>query len=187
MNDERFTSDHFSLNLKEFSWNQSLKWLILRKNHKRKSINTINLTKNSEVSDLLTNFYLQFFNIFLFIAAESENSLSSINKQRLNEYKFPKPLESYLEKPRPMVGKERKRKEGEDEKDLVSCHLCPRKFSQEYSLRQHCIIVHASHYNCPHCNVAFAVEDVQGFKFHMFRHDLVGKYSIFYFHLEKKH
>ena len=85
-----------------------------------------------------------------------------------------------------MVGKERKRKEGEDEKDLVACHLCPRKFSQEYSLRQHCIIVHASHYNCPHCNVAFAVEDVQGFKFHMFRHDLVGKYSFFYFNLDKE-
>ena len=88
---------------------------------------------------------------------------------QLYDFKFPKPLEAYLEKPKPPE-KRTLKNDGP-----LACHLCPRKFRVEYSLRQHCISQHSSHYLCSHCNVCFAIEDVQGFKFHMFRHELIGK------------
>ena len=98
------------------------------------------------------------------------SQLDSETMAKFYEFKFPKPLESYEEKPRQQI--ERKYK-GEKEKKFT-CHMCPRKFTLEYSLRQHCLITHSTHYLCSYCPVAFALDDMQGFKFHMFRHEHIG-------------
>ena len=48
------------------------------------------------------------------------------------------------------------------------------KFTTEHSLRQHGLKAHSIHYRCAHCAAAFSLGDLQGFKFHMFKHYYQG-------------
>ena len=121
--------------------------------------------------EIAENYSHQFYEFYLllFYSSGDESNLNNEMLAQLYDFKFPKPLEAYLEKPKPPE-KRTLKNDGP-----LACHLCPRKFRVEYSLRQHCISQHSSHYLCSHCNVCFAIDDVQGFKFHMFRHELIGK------------
>ena len=51
---------------------------------------------------------------------------------------------------------------------IICLHLG--KFTTEHSLRQHTLKSHSNHYRCSHCSTAFSLDDLQGFKYHMFKH-----------------
>jgi len=79
-------------------------------------------------------------------------------------------VDSYLEKPRPQDLD----KYTPQDDAVYACHLCPKRFLKENSLRKHCILIHSSHYNCPFCEVSYALDDVEGFRFHLFKHEHSG-------------
>ena len=94
---------------------------------------------------------------------EQIDDVSKLDEETLakfNIYKFPKPVDSYLEKPRPQDLD----KYTPQDDAVYACHLCPKRFLKENSLRKHCILIHSSHYNCPFCEVSYALDDVEGFR-----------------------
>ena len=52
------------------------------------------------------------------------------------------------------------------EEAAYACHLCPKRFLKENSLRKHCILIHSSHYNCPFCEVSFGLGKEHAVKNH---------------------
>ena len=51
------------------------------------------------------------------------------------------------------------------------CHLCSSRFTSNQNLQSHLIKLHSEHYNCSFCKKAFALDQEDEFKRHMFRHE----------------
>ena len=105
------------------------------------------------------------------------SNLDTVTLAIYNDFKLPKPLEQYQVKASPDKGiktdKVKKKKDTKNDQKHA-CHICPNKYTSEYVLRQHCISSHSQHYSCSHCVKAFSLDDLQGFKFHMFKHEYNG-------------
>ena len=55
----------------------------------------------------------------------------------------------------------------------TGCEHCPRRFVSEKHLKDHTIKFHYNHVACPYCFRAFACNDTENFRKHMFRHEHV--------------
>ena len=52
-----------------------------------------------------------------------------------------------------------------------ACQICGSRFASNQNLQSHVIKLHSEHYNCCFCKKAFALDKVEDFKLHMFKHD----------------
>ena len=52
-----------------------------------------------------------------------------------------------------------------------ACHVCSSRFASNQNLQSHLIKLHSEHYNCCFCKKAFALNQPEEFKLHMFKHE----------------
>ena len=84
-----------------------------------------------------------------------------------SDWQFPMPLETYKFPPQNTA----KHSDPEKDKDKkFKCSKCPKRCSSSQSIKLHEIKIHSDHYNCPNCFKSFALDDVENFRIHFFRH-----------------
>ena len=52
-----------------------------------------------------------------------------------------------------------------------ACQICGSRFASNQNLQSHVIKLHSEHYNCCFCKKVSALDKVEDFKLHMFKHD----------------
>ena len=103
--------------------------------------------------------------------AKSSSGALSLGEEELERfavYDFPSPLESYRAPPQTIKLKELPRKNNDK---LFKCHQCDRTCSSLQNLKGHEIKYHSEHYNCSKCFKSFALDDVEAFRLHLFKHE----------------
>lgn len=99
-------------------------------------------------------------------------ALSEEQQKLFETWELPKPLEEYksqAQEPKVTI---------DDKDNPLACHLCPSRFKNDYGLQSHLIKFHSEHYACTSCYKAFALNDIDKFKLHIFKHQqqlLMGK------------
>ena len=92
------------------------------------------------------------------------------------KFELPKTLEEYISKPKKIEWKKIEESMN-DEKKQLQCSHCRLMIAVQQNLDAHVIKYHNEHLPCPHCYVAFLVNDAEGFKKHMFMHLNLSKNS----------
>ena len=90
---------------------------------------------------------------------------------KLEDYKLPMPLESYIKPPRPLVNSDLMEEMSRDKP--TGCDHCPRRFVSDKHLVDHVVKFHCNHIACPFCFRAFPLEQSENFRKHMYRHEHV--------------
>ena len=52
-----------------------------------------------------------------------------------------------------------------------ACQICGSRFASNQNLQSHVVKLHSEHYNCCFCKKVFALDKVEDFKLHMFKHE----------------
>ena len=90
---------------------------------------------------------------------------------KLEDYKLPMPLESYIKPPRPLINTDLMEEMSRDKP--TGCDHCPRRFVSDKHLVDHVVKFHCNHIACPFCFRAFPLEGSENFRKHMYRHEHV--------------
>ena len=101
----------------------------------------------------------------------SDNDLELFKK-----FELPKTLQEYISKPKKIDSKKIEESMN-DEKKQFQCSQCQMKFAVRWNLEMHVIKCHNEHLPCPHCGMAFFVNDTEDFKKHIFMHMNLSKNS----------
>ena len=84
-------------------------------------------------------------------------------------YQLPRPLETFK-----VPAFESKTKTTSTEIDFtkpLACPVCSSRFTCNQNLQSHLIKLHSEHYNCYFCKKAFALNQVEDLRLHMFKHE----------------
>ena len=95
--------------------------------------------------------------------------LTSEQQKLFETYELPRPLETFK-----VPAFESKSKTVSTEIDFtkpLSCPVCSSRFACNQNLQSHLIKLHSEHYNCYFCKKAFALNQVEDLKMHMFKHE----------------
>ena len=91
-------------------------------------------------------------------------------QQKLFEsYETPRPIETY--KVPPFESKHWIQNVEPDFSKAYACHICSHRFTANQNLQAHLIKLHSEHYNCYFCKKAFALDQADQLKLHMFKHE----------------
>ena len=93
---------------------------------------------------------------------------NTVDKLKLESYGLPHALDAYIKQPRPMMTSDLMDEMNRDKP--VSCDKCPRRFVCQKHLKDHVLKFHSNHYDCTYCARAFALDDFESFRKHMFRY-----------------
>jgi len=100
-----------------------------------------------------------------------EKSLTVEQQKTYESYELPKPLQDFKRVP----AFESKTKlcinTEVDFNKPFACQICGSRFASNQNLQSHVIKLHSEHYNCCFCKKVFALDKVEDFKLHMFKHD----------------
>ena len=86
-------------------------------------------------------------------------------------YELPKPLEAYKVPSLKPKSKANINNADVDFSKKYGCHICSSRFTSNQNLQSHVIKFHSEHYNCGFCKRAFALDQVEDLKRHMFKHE----------------
>ncbi len=105
------------------------------------------------------------------VKIQMPNEDGTMDKKKLEVYALAQPQDYYIKPPRPLQNTELMDELNRDKP--VGCDKCQRRFVNEKHLDDHDLKFHANHFDCPYCIRAFRLENFEGFRKHMFRHEHV--------------
>ena len=99
-----------------------------------------------------------------------EKNLTVEQQKTYESYELPKPLQDF--KVPAFESKTKLYINAEvDFNKPFACQICGSRFASNQNLQSHVIKLHSEHYNCCFCKKVFALDKVEDFKLHMFKHD----------------
>ena len=57
------------------------------------------------------------------------------------------------------------------------CSKCPKRCAKFTDAQEHELKYHFEHYNCPNCYKVYALDDIENFRLHLFKHSISNKPS----------
>ena len=85
----------------------------------------------------------------------------------LETYHLPNGIESYKTQPKKIERINTK----QDALHPYPCQECEAWFNSPYVLKNHVLLYHSEHYQCPQCKYAAHLDQIEEFRLHMFRHE----------------
>lgn len=95
-------------------------------------------------------------------------ALSAEELEKYETFEPEEPLDTYRAPPQTMKFKENPERDADKN---YKCTMCNRKCTSMQNLKGHEIKYHSEHYNCPKCFKSFSLDDTEGFRLHLFKHE----------------
>ena len=105
-----------------------------------------------------------------------EKNWTEEHQKLFETYELPKPLKEFKVDLKAVTLKSKSKTSTNSSTEIdynkkYGCHLCTSRFTSNQNLQSHLIKLHSEHYNCLFCKKAFALDQEEEFKRHMFRHE----------------
>ena len=132
---------------------------------KRQPYNTnSNLSRYERDLKVQCEKFLEDYKEFANLSIPNEDNPES---KALETYHLPNGIDSYKTQPKKIERINTK----QDPLHPYPCQECEAWFNSPYVLKNHVLLYHSEHYQCPQCKYAAHLDQIEEFRLHMFRHE----------------